>query len=246
MRRHFVLGVLTGLAIGSVARQLKLQRVTQTRLDEYYVRRAASYHLTDYLFLGQFPRIQMRKLLMDMANPPPGAHVLDFACGTGANFPYLMERIGSSGHLTGTDYSEAMLAEARKLVEKNGWKNVTLVQADAAKMQFEKQFDLVMTTLGLAVIPGWQEAMQRAWDHLKPGGTFGIADICESERWYMKPVNFMSDLIDIFIVADTSRRPWEWLHDKGERYQREDLFLGYFYAATVQKPRQVVAVNGTG
>jgi len=218
---------------------MKIRGVTQERLNQYYQRRAANYHLTDYLFLGQFPRIQMRKLLMEMANPRPGAHVLDFACGTGANFPYVMECIGPTGKLVGTDYSEAMLAEARKQVEQRGWKNVELVQADAAKMKFDQQFDMVMCTLGLAVIPGWQEAMQRAWDHLKPGGIFAIADICESERWYMKPINFLSDIVDAFIIADSSRRPWEWLQQKGENYRRQELFFGYFYAATARKPREI-------
>ena len=66
MRRSFLLGVLTGLALGAYMRRTKQQGVTQTRLDDYYRRRAASYHLTDYLFLGQFPRIEMRKKVVQM------------------------------------------------------------------------------------------------------------------------------------------------------------------------------------
>lgn len=236
MKRSFFLGLLAGLAISSAARQFKVRAVTQERLDEYYIRRAKNYHLTDYLFLGQFPRIEMRKQLVQLANPAPGWSVLDFACGTGANFPYVMERIGPSGKLVATDYSQAMLDEAQKQVNQAGWKNVELVQADAAKMRFDQSFDMVMCTLGLAVIPGYQEAMQRAWEHLKPGGVFAIGDISESQRWYMQPFNFLTDFIDSFIIADSSRRPWEWLREHGQDYQRKEIFMGYFYVAVARKP----------
>ena len=238
MRRSFLLGVLTGLALGAYMRRTKQQGVTQTRLDDYYRRRAASYHLTDYLFLGQFPRIEMRKKVVQMTGLKPGDTVLDFACGTGSNYPYIMERIGSTGRLVGVDYSPDMLREAGKLVEQHGWKNVELVQSDAAEMKFKSQFDVVICTLGLAVIPRYEQAMERAMVALKPGGVFGVGDICESERWYMRPFNFLTDFVDTFIIADSSRRPWEWMAAHGEDYRREEIFLGYFYAATVRKSKE--------
>lgn len=236
MRRSFFLGLVTGLALASFMRRAKTQGVTQERLNEYYHRRARNYHLTDYLYLGQFPRVEMRKKLIAMADLKPGDHVLDFACGTGANFPYIMEKIGPGGRLVATDFSFDMLHEAGETVKQKGWLNVELVQSDAAKMKFDEQFDVVMCTLGLAVIPGHQEAMQRGWEHLKPGGVFAVGDICESERWYTRPIAFLTDFIDAFIIADSSRRPWEWMAANGEGYRREELFHGYFYAATVRKP----------
>jgi ubiquinone/menaquinone biosynthesis C-methylase UbiE len=133
-----------------------------------------------------------------------------------------------------------MLREAGELVKREGWQNVELVQADAAKMHFDEQFDVVMCTMGLAVIPGYQEAVQRGWEHVKPGGVYAIGDICESERWYTRPIGFLNDFLDIFIVADTSRRPWEWMEANGEDYRREEVFHGYFYAATVRKPKEAI------
>jgi len=240
VRRQFFLGVVTGLVLASFARRVKTQGITQSRLDEYYRRRAKNYHLTDYLYLGQFPRVEMRKKLIEMMNLKPGDHVLDFACGTGANFPYILEKIGPTGRLVATDYSPDMLREASEFAKREGWQNIDFVQADAAKMHFDEQFDVVMSTMGLAVIPGYQEAMLRGWEHLKPGGTFAIGDICESERWYTRPIGFLNDFLDIFIVADTSRRPWKWMEANGENYRREEVFHGYFYAATVRKPKEAV------
>src|SRR5215207_10178475 len=166
--RRFLAGVVSGLALGAWLRQRRSTGLTQERLDEYYRQRAGFYNLTDYLYLGQFPRVTMREELMDMIPWKSNMRVLDYACGAGANFPYIMERMGGSGHLVATDYSQEMLDSAHtQFVEGRGWNNIELVQADAAKMKFDHQFDVVLCTLGLAVIPGWQQAMERAWEALK-------------------------------------------------------------------------------
>jgi demethylmenaquinone methyltransferase/2-methoxy-6-polyprenyl-1,4-benzoquinol methylase len=162
--------------------------------------------------------------------------VLDFACGAGANFPYIMERIGPTGKLVGVDYSGDMLREAQGVIDEHGWTNVELIQSDAATMQPGSDFDAVLCTLGLVVIPRHEMAMQQAWDALKPGGTYAIADLCESERWYGRLVGFVMNLMDILIITDTTRRPWEWLAARAKNFYREDLFFGIFYAAVGKKP----------
>ena len=236
---RFLLGVLLGLAASSWLRRRKIEGVTQNRLDQYYRQRAKHYNLTDYLYLGQFPRIEMRKKLIANAGMKAGDHVLDFACGAGANVPYVMQQIGPTGHLVLFDYSPEMLDAAKDLVRQYGWTNVEFVQGDAAQMQLDEQFDVVMCTLGMAVIPGWEEALQRGWEHVKPGGVYAIADLSESQRWYTKPLSFLNDLIDTAIIADSSRRPWEWMRMHGSNYRRDELFHGYFYVATVNKPMKI-------
>lgn len=235
--RPFWLGVLVGLMGGAILRQRRLSGVTQERLDRYYRQRARIYNLTDYLYLGQFPRITMRKTLLDMMDLRPGMRVLDYACGAGANFPYIIERIGPTGQLVGVDYSEEMLSAAREqFIIGKGWDNIQLVQADAAEMHFDEPFDAVLVTLGLAVIPRWQEALERGWSLVKAGGVYGVADLCESTRWYTLPIRWLTDVIDVAIIADSSRRPWEWMATQGVDYRRQELFHGYFYAATIRKP----------
>lgn len=235
MKRQFVVGVLVGLAAGSLLRQRKVQGVTQERLDRYYQRRAQNYNLTDVLFS---PRVDMRRALLRLADLQPGMRVLDFACGAGANFPLIMERIGAQGHLTGTDYSPEMLDAAQQVVLAGGWQNVTLVQSDAAEMDFDGHFDAIICTMGLAVIPRWEQALERAWALLKPGGVLAIGDISESNRWYARPLAFLMDLIDTAIIADSSRRPWEWLETHAQDYRREEVFHGFFYAAVGRKPAE--------
>jgi ubiquinone/menaquinone biosynthesis C-methylase UbiE len=237
LKRDFWLGLIGGLALGSMLRQRRETGLTQERLNAYYHKRADFYNLTDYLYLGQFPRITMRETLMDMVDLKPGMRVLDVACGAGANFPYIIARIGPTGTLAGVDYSQDMLDSAqRQFVVEKGWDNIELVQSDAAELAFDEPFDVVICTLGLAVIPRHELAMERAWDALKPGGIFGIADLKESDRWYTLPIRFITDVMDVFIIANSTRRTWEWLEAHGEEYRFRDLFHGYLFSATARKP----------
>ena len=61
----------------------------------------------------------------------PGDTVVEFGCGPGVNLPALREAVGQDGRVVGVDLTGAMLDRARGLVERRGWENVSLVQADA-------------------------------------------------------------------------------------------------------------------
>jgi ubiquinone/menaquinone biosynthesis C-methylase UbiE len=235
-KRYFFLGALAGLALGAVLRQRRVSGLTQDRLQNYYHQRASFYNLTDYLYLGSFPRIEMRKKVIEMMDLKPGMRVLDVACGAGANFPYLMEKLGATGEIVGTDFSQDMLDSAHtQFVAGKGWNNITLVQGDAATMTFDKPFDAVICTLGLAVIPNWEQAMAQSMKALKNGGVYGVADLKESSRWYTLPIRFITDLMDVMIIADSTRKAWEKMPALGVDYRFEDLFHGYLYATTIRK-----------
>lgn len=66
--------------------------------------------------------------------------ILDIGCGTGRHDIELAKR---GYNVTGIDLSESMLAKAREKAEKAGV-NLNLQLADARKLQFENQFDLVI------------------------------------------------------------------------------------------------------
>ncbi len=54
-------------------------------------------------------RTTYRRLAIGKLNLKPGDRVVELGCGTGINFPFIMEKIGSTGRLTGIDFSSAML-----------------------------------------------------------------------------------------------------------------------------------------
>ena len=72
-----------------------------------------------------------------------------------------------------------MLNAAWKLCKKNSWKNITLMQGDAAKLKVnEKKFDGVISILGISAIPEWEKALVKCKKVLKPGCTLVVCDAC--------------------------------------------------------------------
>jgi SAM-dependent methyltransferase len=72
-----------------------------------------------------------RRELVDRLAPRPGEVIADVGCGTGRNFDRIVGRVGAHGRLIGVEPSPQMVARARALVERRGWKNVELVCACA-------------------------------------------------------------------------------------------------------------------
>src|SRR3989338_1919882 len=58
-----------------------------------------------------------RKKAVDSLNLKEGDVVVDLACGTGLNFPYLQRAVGHKGRIVGVDITDAMLEQARRKIE---------------------------------------------------------------------------------------------------------------------------------
>ena len=57
---------------------------------------------------------QTLEKLMELADIPAGANVLDVGSGTGVLIPYLHAKVGAQGKITAVDFSEKMLAKAQE------------------------------------------------------------------------------------------------------------------------------------
>ena len=125
--------------------------IDQTAIEQIYRNWAKVYEwLTPIYLLGN--EKHLRKKTIASLHLQPGQTVLDVACGTGRNFPLILEKIGSTGKLVGVDYTSDMLARAKERVECEGWKNVELIQADAARIELGRTFYAALSTLAISVI----------------------------------------------------------------------------------------------
>jgi ubiquinone/menaquinone biosynthesis C-methylase UbiE len=98
-------------------------------LQAFYGRWARLYDL-----IARVPGVGVwRAAAADALALEPGDTVLEMGCGTGANLPYLRERVGPEGQVIGVDLTSGMLDVARERVERRGWANVSLVRADASR-----------------------------------------------------------------------------------------------------------------
>lgn len=107
-----------------------------------------------------------------------GDTVLEIGCGTGLNFPCILERIGPEGRLVALDYTPAMLDEARRKANEHGWKNIEFVRGDAAEVAalVAGPVDAALSTACLCIVPGWQKAIAGAASLLRPGGRLAVLD----------------------------------------------------------------------
>ena len=119
----------------------------------------------------------LRERAIDRLGSLEGRVVLDIGCGTGRNFPTLVERVGPRGRVVGVDDSPGMLDVARERVVREGWRNVELRTDDAVVLgSIEPPVDAVVAVWCLGITYDLVGAIHRAIDVLRPGGPMAILD----------------------------------------------------------------------
>jgi SAM-dependent methyltransferase len=114
-------------------------------------------------------------LLLDLAAPQPGEHVLDAACGTGIVARRVAPRVGATGRVAGADLNPRMLEVARASAEREGIA-VTWHECNACTLPFsDGEFDLVLCQQGLQFVPDRSLAVVEMRRVLKDGGRLTLA-----------------------------------------------------------------------
>jgi demethylmenaquinone methyltransferase/2-methoxy-6-polyprenyl-1,4-benzoquinol methylase len=117
-----------------------------------------------------------RSLAVKLLRLKRGGSIIELGCGTGLNFPLLVEQIGPEGRLVGVDLTPGMLERARERVERSGWKNVELVQSDIARYDIPHGVDGVLATGVFGYVAGYDRVIKAASEALVPGGRMVILD----------------------------------------------------------------------
>lgn len=152
--------------------------MAQSSVQSFYKFHAYIYDLTRWAILhgrrGAAHQMGLRR----------SSKVLEIGCGTGLNFRFVQEHLDlERSRLVGVDFSADMLAQAEKRVRRQGWKNVELIEADAAQLALDETFDSVLCAYSITMIPDWQGSLERAWAHVAPGGRLVVLDFSTFDRW---------------------------------------------------------------
>lgn len=141
-----------------------------------YDRAARLYDRLADLFFDRVLDVERhREDLVGMLGDLRGALVLDIGCGTGRNFPALVEAIGPRGRLVGIDCSAGMLERAGRRVREAGWNNVELVMDDASKLAtVAEPVDALVSAWCYGEVLPLEPALERAVDVIRPGGRFAV------------------------------------------------------------------------
>jgi ubiquinone/menaquinone biosynthesis C-methylase UbiE len=123
-----------------------------------------------------------KELAKDKAEGARFASGLDLCCGTGAGVR-MLRRV--CDRVTGLDFSEGMLAEARRQLEKEEGAPFELLTGDALDLKYERAFDVVTCFGAFGHIlekdePRFVRGIHRA---LREGGRFVYVTTPMPERW---------------------------------------------------------------
>ncbi|MEP2715090.1 methyltransferase domain-containing protein [Pseudophaeobacter sp.] len=130
-----------------------------------------------------------RKRTVDYINKHGGS-VLEVGVGTGLSLPDYAPEIA----VTGIDFSEDMLAKARRRVAEKGLKNIAaLRQMDARELDFpDNSFDTVAAMHVLSVVPEPERVMAEIARVLRPGGKVVISNHFKSTQGVLASIEKFS------------------------------------------------------
>lgn len=150
---------------------------------------------------GQRHMIRLKSAAVCELDLRRGDRVVAFCCGTGLEFPFILERIGPEGEILGIDWSQGMLERARRRVADNGWTNVELYCGDVAAIPESvlgaESCDAGICTLGLSILSEPERAFRALRNAVRGGGAIVIGDVCSFSgvRSALNPFNTVMDLI---------------------------------------------------
>ena len=212
---------------------------TQERLIATYRKKAKHYDITSRLYPAPgYPQRGQRLRTVQALGLRAGATVVDIACGTGLNFPLIQEVIGPGGRIVGVDLTDAMLAQAQDRIAANGWRNVSLVQADAAAYDFTAGVDAILSTYALTQVPDRAAVIAHGAAALSEGGHWAVLDLKVPDKTPPWLAQLGTATVRRLAGADEwiMRRPWEAIRTAMQEELSDpswtELFFGTAFLAT--------------
>jgi S-adenosylmethionine-diacylgycerolhomoserine-N-methlytransferase len=144
-------------------------------MDQMYRRQRHIYDVSrKFYLLG-------RDEALGRLHPDRGGKALEIGCGTGRNLIKLAQAYPRV-QLFGVDVSREMLTTAAASTARAGVASrISFAQADATAFDPQRlfgcaNFDRVMISYALSMIPLWREALGHALDVVAPGGSLHVVD----------------------------------------------------------------------
>ena len=165
----------------------------------------------------------------------PGDRVIDVACGTGINFPYLAYHVGPRGEIVGVDSSPDMIRQAAERASRERKTKVTLIEAKVEEAELGDAADAALFSLTHDVLQS-PEAVHNVVSHLKPGGRVAAFGAKWAPRWRL-PVNGYVWWKSRRYVTNFSGldAPWRLLEEAVEELEIEETGFGGAYIAWGRK-----------
>jgi len=187
----------------------------------------------------------VRQRAVEMLNLKQGDRVLDMGCGPGGCFPYLVHSVGASGEVVGVEISPEVAINARRRIEKNGWRNVQVIEADARTVHLTGTFDGALM-FAAADVYASEEALENIFPHLRNKARVVLFGVKTSSNPLGKILNpFFRMAISKLNFPTTpwqlDSEPWRMVAKRVEKLDVQEYFFGSMFVASgtaVTKKRQ--------
>ena len=165
-----------------------------------------------------------------------GQVVLDVGCGTGLCHGSLVDKVGPEGSVVGIEESPEMAAVARKRIEQEGWRNVTVVQSSAEDAQIALSADAALFCAVHDILQS-RDALRNVLSKLRPGAVVAAGGGKWAAPW-MVAVNLPVTMLHAPYVRSFEgfQRPWRHLEQLLENVDVQEVALGSGYIMTGQAP----------
>ena len=212
-------------------------RTTPSRVQRRYDQMARAY---DQVTLEKLVYARARARAIELLRLQPGDTVLDIGCGTGMSLRGLREAVGYAGTVIGLDLSPRMLGKARQRVERHGWSNVHLVQADAtahAALPLPAGVTApsgALFALSLSPMPNPSAVLAAVAEALPAGARVCVMDAGTppAEAGLLSPLLTPIWLgVCRFAAADPHAHPWRHVPGLGADSRLEAFHFGYVRVA---------------
>ncbi|MFX1570895.1 MAG: class I SAM-dependent methyltransferase [Promethearchaeota archaeon] len=190
----------------------------------------------DTLFTRATENSRYRKKAIKFLNITPESSIIDIACGTGFNFKIIESYLNKNGMLIGLDISPRSLEYANGRINKNNWTNAKLVSINIRDYNPTIQFDAVICTYAISIIPDYIETIDKMYNLLKKNGRLAIVGMKISSRYPFKLLNSYIDNYYLKWGINIHRPIIKYLKSKPFKFEfYEDCHFGFEYILVLKK-----------
>jgi SAM-dependent methyltransferase len=173
----------------------------------------------------------VRQKAVELLDLKEGDRVLDMGCGPGGSFPYLVRAVGRSGQVVGVEISPEISINARRRIEKNGWRNVEVIEAPAREVHLTGMFDGLLMFAAPDVYAS-EEALENIFPHLRENArvaAFGAKLSSKGLGSILNPVLRMLFNLSFSTTPRPGYEPWRSLAKRVEKLDVEEYFFGLMF-----------------